>query len=209
MNKKVIKALYDYIVSKEKIRPNLMGVHFEKERCYATDTRILAVYKYGSEKYAGQTIDINGAIVKGNYPPVDRVIPKKLCNPLSLDFRQLRNACSWWAKQSGHNPDDQVVLNGTVLNIRYLSRMLYLFHLTAELGSLTFYLNADASRPVVAVSESLTALLMPCTLEDESKIDDERMAGEHIVVSYANLINTYAIEVCSPKEKKPEVMGWL
>lgn len=209
MNKKVIKALYDYIAGKEQIRPNIMGVHFEKERCYATDTRILAVYKFGSEKFAGQTININGELVKGKFPPVDRVIPKKLSNPLSVDFRQLRAACSWWTKQSGHNPEDQVVLNGTVLSIRYLSRMLYLFSLTAELGSLTFYLNADASRPVVAVSESFTILLMPCQLEDESKIDDERIADEHITVSYANLINTYALNVCRPKAKKSEPMSWL
>lgn len=209
MNKKVIKAMYDYIVSKDQIRPNIMGVHFEKERCYATDTHILAIYKCGSEKFDGQTVDANGEKIKGNYPAIDRIIPKKLINPLKVDFRQLRAACSWWAKQSDHNPDDQVVLNGTVLNIRYLSRMLYLFSLTAELGSLTFYLNADASRPVVAVSESLTTLLMPCQLEDESKIDDERIDSELITVSYANLINTYALEICRPKAKKSEPMGWL
>lgn len=209
MNKKVIKAMYDYIVSKEPIRPNLMGVHFEKERCYATDTHILAIYKCGSEKFDGQTVDVKGEVIKANYPAIDRIIPKKLINPLSLDFRQLREACSWWAKQKGNNPDDQVVLNGTVLNIRFLSRMLYLFSLTAELGSLTFYLNADASRPVVAVSESLTVLLMPCQLEDESRIDDLRVDNSLITVSYANLINTYALEKNRPQPKKSEPMGWL
>ena len=197
MNKKVIKAMYDYIVSKDHIRPILMGVHFEKERCYATDTHILAVYKYGSEKFDGQTVSVNGEKIKGNYPAIDRIIPKKLINPLKVDFRQLRAACSWWAKQSDHNPDDQVVLNGTVLNIRYLSRMLYLFSLTAELGSLTFYLNADAS---------LARLLQ---LDDEARIDDERIDSELITVSYANLINTYALEICRPKVKKSEPMGWL
>ncbi len=209
MNKKVIKALYDYIVGKEQIRPNIMGVHFERERCYATDTHILAIYKYGSEKFAGQTINVNGEPVKGQYPAIDRIVPKKFVNPLSVDFRQLRAACSWWTKQSANNADDQVVLGGTVLNIRFLSRLLYLFSLTAELGTLTFYLNTDSSRPVVAVSESLTVLLMPCILEDESKIDDERMAGELITVSYANLINTYALESNRPKPKKSEPIGWL
>lgn len=209
MNKKVIKALYDYIVGKDQIRPNIMGVHFEKERCYATDTHILAIYKYGSEKYAGQTININGEPVKGQYPAIDRIVPKKLVNPLSVDFRQLRAACSWWTKQSTNNADDQVVLGGTVLNIRFLSRMLYLFSLTGELGTLTFYLNTDSSRPIVAVSESLTVLLMPCQLEDESKIDDERIEGTMATVSYANLINTYALESNRPKPKKSEPMGWL
>ena len=76
-------------------------------------------------------------------------------------------------------------------------------------GSLTFYLNADASRPVVAVSENLTTLLMPCQLDDESRIDDERIDSELITVSYANLINTYALEICRPKVKKSEPMGWL
>ena len=80
MNKKVIKAMYDYIVSKDHIRPILMGVHFEKERCYATDTHILAVYKYGSEKFDGQTVSVNGEKIKGNYPAIDRIIPKKLIN---------------------------------------------------------------------------------------------------------------------------------
>lgn len=209
MNKKVIKAMYDYIVSKDSVRPNLMGVHFEKERCYATDTHILAIYKCGSEKFDGKTVSVNGEVIKANYPAIDRIVPKKLINPLSLDFRQLREACSWWAKQKENNPDDQVVLNGTVLNIRFLSRMLYLFSLTAELGSLTFYLNADASRPVVAVSESLTVLLMPCQLEDESRIDDLRDGNSLITVSYANLINTYALEKNRPKAKKSEPMGWL
>ena len=40
MNKKVIKAMYDYIVSKEEKNPVLTGVHFERERCYASDTRL-------------------------------------------------------------------------------------------------------------------------------------------------------------------------
>lgn len=210
MDKKVIKAMYDYIASKEKeIYPNLMGVHFEKDRCYATDTHLLAVYNFGNEKFAGKTVDINGEPIKGTFPAVDRVIPKKLVNPISVDFRQLKAASSWWTNQSAHHADDQVILGGSALNIRFISRMLYLFSLTGELGSITLYLNTDSSRPVLAVSESLTVLLMPCKVEDESKIDDERIEGTYSVVSYANFINTYAIESNRPKPKKSEPMSWL
>lgn len=209
MNKNVVKAMYECCISKDATHQNLMGVHFEKERCYATDTCILAVYNCGSEKFDGKTIDVNGEPVKGKFPPVDRVIPKKLVNPLSVDFRQLRSACSWWTRQSAHHVDDRVMLGGTALNIRYLSRLLYLFHITAELGSLTFYLNDNSARPVVAVSESLIVLLMPWQVKDESEIDEERNDGCSCTVSYANLINTYAIESNRPKEKKAEPMSWL
>ena len=209
MNKNVVKAMYECCVSKDSVRPTLMGVHFEKERCYATDTHILAVYNCGSEKFEGKTIDVNGEALKGNFPSVDRVIPKKLVNHLSVDFRQLRSACSWWTRQSAHHVNDVVVVGGTPLNIRYLSRLLYMFHITSELGSLKFYLNSDNSCPVVAVSESLTVLLMPYNLKDESEIDEERLTGCACTVSYANLINTYAIESNRPKEKKAEPMSWL
>lgn len=76
MNKKVIKAMYDYIVSKEEKNPVLTGVHFERERCYASDTRLLAIYNFGSEKHADQTIGVNGEPIKGKYPAVDRIFPR-------------------------------------------------------------------------------------------------------------------------------------
>lgn len=209
MNKNIIKAMYECCISNDEVHKNMSGVHFEKERCYATDTSILAVYNCGSEKFDGKTIDVNGEPVKGKFPPVDRAIPKKLVNPLSVDFRQLRSACSWWTRQSSHHANDRVVLGGTPLNIRYLSRLLYLFHIASELGSLSFYLNTDNRRPVVAVSESLTVLLMPYQIEDESEIDESRIDCCACTVSYANLINTYAIESNRPKPKKTEPMSWL
>lgn len=208
MNKKVIKAMYDYIVSKDDKNPILAGVHFEKERCYASDTRLLAIYNYGNEKFADQTISANGKPIKGKYPPVDRIFPKKLPEPISVDFPQLRSACSWWTKQSGHHPEDAVVLGGAAFNIRLLSRLLYLFSLTGELGSLSFYIK-DNTNPTFAMSDSLKTVIMPFNLQDESMVDEERLEGTSCVVSYANLINTYAIESNRPKEKKTEPMSWL
>ena len=48
---------------------------------------------------------------------------------------------------------------------------------------------------------------MPCKSEPEM-VDLERQDCESVVVSYANLINTYAIESAKPKEAKVE-MAWL
>ena len=45
MNKKIVKALFSYAVSKEQIRPIMQGVHFEEDVCVATDTHVLVVYK--------------------------------------------------------------------------------------------------------------------------------------------------------------------
>lgn len=208
MDKKIIKALYG-VVSKDGIYPNMGGVHFEKDRCVATDTRVLVVYHEGSEKHQGKTLSITGEQVKGKYPDVKRVIPKKLTNQVVLDFGQLQRACVWWGRQSGHNSEDKVVIKGTCLNIAYLQKLLSFFVLTCETRTMKFYLNADKSRPVVGVSDMFTALLMPCQYTEE-EIDEPRVEPTTpVVVSYENLINTYALESAKPKEKKPAEMDWL
>lgn len=208
MDKQIIKALYG-VASKDKVKPILNGVHFEEQRCYATDTHLLVVYNEGSEKHAGKTLSITGEEIKGKYPPVDKVIPKKLTNPLTLNFGQLQRACAWWGKQSDHHIEDKVVLRSTCLNIAYLQKLLSLFVLTHETREMTLYLNADKSRPIVAVSNSFRALLMPCQYAEDS-VDDERPSEDcSVTVSYENLINTYAIESAKPKEKKPDTMDWL
>ena len=48
---------------------------------------------------------------------------------------------------------------------------------------------------------------MPCEANLE-KVDLERVDCESVIMSYANLINTYAIESSKPKEAKVE-MAWL
>ena len=122
MDKQIIKALYG-VASKDNVNPILNGVHFEEQRCYATDTHLLVIYNEGSEKHAGKTLSIKGEEIKGQYPPVDKVIPKKLTNPLTLDFGQLQRACAWWGKQSDHHIEDKVVLRSTCLNIAYLQKV--------------------------------------------------------------------------------------
>ena len=208
MDKKIIKALYG-VVSKDGIYPYLGGVHFEKDRCVATDTRVLVVYHEGSEKHQGKTLSITGEQVKGKFPDVKRVIPKKLANPVTLDFGQLQRACVWWGRQSEHNIEDKVIIKGTCLNIAYLQKLLSFFVLTCETRTMKFYINTDNSRPVVGVSDTFTAVLMPCQYNEED-IDEPRVEPTSpVVVSYENLINTFALESSKPKEKKPAEMDWL
>ena len=52
MNKKIIKAMFANICAKDETRPIMGGVHFEKERCYATDGKLLVIFQEGSEKLA-------------------------------------------------------------------------------------------------------------------------------------------------------------
>lgn len=212
IDKKVIKAMLTEVCSlNDEPRKHLRGVHFEESRCIATDTHILAVYKHGNEKNMGKTINLEGEVLKGNFPPVDKVIPKKPKNPLTrVDFAQLHRACSWWCRQSTSNRDDQIILGSQSVSIRYLRKMLYLLSLTNELGAFTLYLGDAANKPIVAVSEEWTILVMPCVMPDETLIDDECFGKAHVCVSYANLINTYAIESTKKtvSTKKPE-LDWL
>lgn len=209
MDKKIIKALYG-VVAKDEVYKNMGGVHFEVDRCIATDTRILVIYHEGSEKHQGKTLSATGEPITGKkFPDVKRVIPKKLINPVELDFGQLQRACAWWGRQSEHNSEDKVVIRGTCLNINYLQKLLSFFVMTCETRVMKMYLNADNTRPVVAVSDTFTALLMPCTYT-EDEVDEPRVeVTAPVVVSYENLINTYALESAKPKEKKPDAMDWL
>ncbi len=209
MDKKIIKALYG-VVAKDEVYKNMGGVHFEVDRCIATDTRILVIYHEGSEKHQGKTLSATGEPITGKkFPDVKRVIPKKLINLVELDFGQLQRACAWWGRQSEHNSEDKVVIRGTCLNINYLQKLLSFFVMTCETRVMKMYLNADNTRPVVAVSDTFTALLMPCTYT-EDEVDEPRVdMTAPVVVSYENLINTYALESAKPKEKKPDAMDWL
>lgn len=89
--------------------------------------------------------------------------------------------------------------------------MLSVFAITSELGTAKMYLNAaeGANRPAVVISDTFTSIQMPCNKSPEEKVDDVRSYEEYVVISYANFINTYAIESTKPKEVKPSSFDWL
>jgi DNA polymerase III sliding clamp (beta) subunit (PCNA family) len=208
MDKRIIKAMLTDVASTDSFRPTMCGVHFEKDRCYATDTHILVVYNVGSEKHDGKTINFAGEEIKGMYPAVDRVIDKKPTHPHTMDMRQLYRACNWWSRQSDHHQDDRLVIKHQAINIKYLAKVLNLFNLTSELGSVKMWLN-EKGRPLQFRSDTFTAIIMPCEFNEDS-IDEERLDScSPVYLSYANLVNTFAIESCRPKDEGATPLGWL
>lgn len=208
MDEKIVKALYTNIASKDPIRPLMMGVHFEEKRCYATDTKVLVIYNEGDSRFAGKTLDSKGVEIKGNYPSVDRVVPKDETNLFKGDKAQLLRALTWWGKQKDSHPDDRVVIGEQTFNISILKRLLSIFSLTSELGTSKMWLNEQA-RPSKIVSDTFTTIIMPCTPTPEEDIDDVRSFESPTTVSYANLINTFALESSKPKENTPSAFDWL
>ena len=95
MNKKIVKALFSYAVSKEQIRPIMQGVHFEEDVCVATDTHVLVVYKASNPALAGTTKLEDGTDIKGTFPAFKRVIPKKAGTPVNYNWSQVYRAIKW------------------------------------------------------------------------------------------------------------------
>lgn len=208
MDKKIVKTMFNEIVSKETVRPLMTGVHFEEKRCYATDTHVLIVYKESDPRFAGKTLSSDGEEIKGNYPPIDRVIPNDVSHEFTGDKAQLHRALVWWSKQKDSHPDDLVVIGNQTFRISYLRRMLNMFSMTCELRSARLWLN-EQGRPAKMESETFTAIAMPCTPVAEESIDDERNPESPMAVSYANLINTFALEGSKPKVEIPSAFDWL
>ena len=208
MDKKIVKTMFNEIVSKETVRPLMTGVHFEEKRCYATDTHVLIIYKDSDPRFVGKTLGADGKLIKGTYPSVDRVIPKNVSNEFIGDKAQLYRALVWWSKQKDSHPNDLIVLGPQTFRISYLRRMLNMFSMTSELLSARLWLNDDG-RPAKMESEMFTAITMPCTPVAEESIDDERNPDSPVAVSYANLINTFALEGSKPKVATPSAFDWL
>lgn len=206
MNKKIVKALFSYAVSKEQIRPIMQGVHFENDVCVASDTHVLVVYKASNPVLAGTTKLEDGTDIKGTYPPFKRVIPKKAGTPVNYNWSQVYKAIKWFKKQEGYNPNDMMVVGEAHVSMAVLLNALEVFNVAGDLSFLKVSV-IDPSRPILLESDQLTAIVMPCVIEPE-RVDLERIDCESVVVSYANLINTYAIESAKPKEIKVE-MAWL
>lgn len=208
MDKKIVKALFSEIASKETIRPLMMGVHFEEKWCVATDTRVLVIYNESDPRFVGKTIGADGQEIKGQYPDVARVIPKANVAPFNGDLGQLYRALQWWSREKDSNPDDHVVIGDHTFSIATLKRLLSMLALTSEFRTAKFYLGEQA-RPGKVITDTFTGIVMPCTPTPIALVDDVRTTESAVTVSYANLINTFALESSKPKEVTPSAFGWL
>ncbi len=209
MEKKIIKAMFSTIASKENIRPTLMGVFFDKDCCVATDTHVLVVYHYTKAKHAGKILSVNGEVISGQFPNYKRVFPsKEKLNHFRprIDLVQLQKACSWFTRQPGFTDKDMVVIRGKGLSIKYLATLLNLFALTPEIKSAEMFQTPEGNAAVIK-SKSLEALLMPMTA-DETKIDAARADDCPVVLTLENLINQYVFEGWKPKPVE-DPMAWL
>lgn len=209
MEKKIIKAMFSTIASKDPVRPVMMGVFFDTDCCVATDTHVLVVYRHKNPKHAGKILNVEGEIIPGTYPNYKRVFPSK--EKLShyrprIDIAQLQKACAWFSRQPGFTDKDMVVIRGKGLSIKYLSTLLNLFALTPEIKSAEMYQTPEGN-PVVIKSKSFETLLMPMTV-DETKIDAPRQDDCSVALSLENLINQFVFEGWKPRQVE-DPMNWL
>ena len=77
MEKKIMKAMYSSIVSKDPIRPIMTGVFFDQNCCVATDTHMLVVFNHTNPKFVGKVMSANGEEIPGKFPDYNRVFPSK------------------------------------------------------------------------------------------------------------------------------------
>lgn len=205
--KKVIRSLYSNVCSKDDLRSQLCGVHFEKERCYATDSKILVVFHEGSEKWDGKTVSLNGEELEGRYPNVDAVIPKNVLEGPRIDLNQLLMACKWHLQKEDSQDMDAIVINHKSFSIRNLMRLLTVVQSAGELEEAVL-MGYEPNRSSVLKSPSLTCLLMPMIFS-ESDVDAERMEeGASMCMSYEAFINDYVFNSWKPKAQKDE-LSWL
>lgn len=206
MNKQIIQAMFNQAVSRDTIRPLMMGIHFEKNRCYATDTHLLVVYNEGDEKHDGKTLNAKGEEIKGKYPDVDRVIPKKDLRKVDIDLEQLHRACQWYLRSDNGNPDDEVLIENVAIKISQINRMLNIFKIGKTVNDTKFYVT-DPARPVVFKNSMFTGIIMPCNISLEF-VDMEPVPDCRRTISYANLINTFVFEGWKKKESADQ-LSWL
>lgn len=209
MEKKIIQALFANICAKDELRPIMNGVHFENERCYASDGHVLVIYEEGKPELDGKTMSSAGEIIDGRYPNVDSVFPKadNYGTKLNIDILQLRNACQWQTQQEGANENDTVVINGVGYNIRTLIRICNVMLASGKPQHIKFF-NTDPQRATVIIGTKMKGLIMPMVYE-EANIDSEREdEGFVAVFSYENLINDYVFNSWKKPEKK-DALSWL
>ena len=208
MEKKIIQSLFANVVGKDDLRPIMKGVHFESERCYASDGHLLVIYEESQSKLDGKTMSADGLIIEGIYPKVDAVFPKKedYGTKLSIDVQQLKDACLWHLKQEDSDDHDAVVINGVGYLIRSMARILNVMTASGNPQKVAFY--NQPNRGAVFIGTKIKGMLMTFPFE-ESNVDSER--GDEcmsVVLSYENLINEYVFNSWK-KPQKIDSLAWL
>lgn len=204
MEKKVISAMFANICANDELRPMMCGVHFEEERCYASDGKVLVIYNEGSKKLDGKTILKDGTEVQGRYPNVDSVVPAEEGKRLNIDIKQLHDACLWHIKKSSTN--DNLVINSVGYNIKYLTRLLNTLVSEGNPKNLKFY-NSSPDRATVIKGNKFFGLVMPVMYE-EADIDAETDDDCPTLYSYETFINDYVFNSWK-KEPQQKPLDWL
>jgi len=211
MEKKIIKAMYANSVSRDEMHPVMSGVHFEKDRCYASDSHILTIYNGGGcEKLDGKTIDYEGNEIDLRYPNVDAVFPSKEDLKdfgMRIDLEQLQKACSWHLRKKDSNQKDVVTIGAIGIPINGLCKLLSIFVVANEIGKARIYMT-EPHRPLVIESKKLRTLIMPAMFETSDVDQDRNDEGAQIVLSYGNLINDYVFNSWQ-RTPAPAELQWL
>lgn len=207
MDKKVMKAMYAYIVSKDQMRPMMTGVFFDKNAIVASDAKVLVKYKIPGGKFTGKILAANGEEISGKYPNYERVFPSvegQYFPP--IDLEQLQKAIAWFTRQPGFTEDDTVLMEGKGVSIKRLGTLLNILVVGNDIKKAKMAKTQDG-QPVVIHSPKFDALLMPMNA-DESKADNERVEDCPLVITLENLINQYVFEGWRPKTVE-DPMSWL
>lgn len=207
MDKKIIKSMFDNICAKDILRPIMNGVHFEENRCYASDGHVLVIYNEGSERLKGKTMLQDGEETQGIYPKVDSVLPKEKeeHTELIIDVEQLKNACQWHQRQLSFSNMARVIIEGVGFSVNTMLRFLKTISL---FGTEQKFLMYGKMKSTMVVGENFKGLIMPMEY-DESQIDMKSdITGECLVYSYENFINEYVFNAWK-EDKKPKPLSWL
>lgn len=207
MDKKIIKSMFDNICAKDVLRPIMNGIHFEEERCYASDGHLLIIYNESNIRLAGKTILLEGIEQEGKYPNVDSVFPSENAKytEMQIDVEQLKNACIWHSKKTSAMDIDRVVICGVGLNVNTLARFLKTVSIFGKVQTFRFY---DRLKSVLVEGENFKGIIMPMDYS-EKDIDSVSEFDETCTVySYENFINDYIFN--SWKDEAPKkVLSWL
>lgn len=207
MDKKIIKSMFDNICAKDVLRPIMNGIHFEENRCYASDGHILIIYNESVPRLKDKTILLEGMEIDGRYPNVDSVLPSENAKhtEMQIDVEQLKNACIWHSKKPSAMDVDRVVICDVGLNVNTLLRFLKTVSLFGKEQTFAFY---DRLKSVLVEGENFKGIIMPMEY-NEKDIDAESEFNETCTVySYENFINDYVFN--SWKDEAPKkVLNWL
>lgn len=207
MDKKIIKSMFDNICAKDVLRPIMNGIHFEENRCYASDGHILIIYNESVPRLKDKTILLEGMEIDGRYPNVDSVLPSENANhtEMQIDVEQLKNACIWHSKKPSAMDIDRVVICGVGLNVNTLLRFLKTVSLFGKEQTFAFY---DRLKSVLVEGENFKGIIMPMEY-NEKDIDAESEFNETCTVySYENFINDYVFNSWKDEASK-KVLSWL